>query len=114
METHIKIEDMASPFTIHREQLLLLCDAGVLGELPPDAITAIAFMLIASDHFEWDGDELISAVLSDWSAPEVNYPINPSTLRMYQRWLLGTETPPARPSQSSERGRLVSVRRKVH
>jgi hypothetical protein len=115
-ETNIEIEDMSSSFSLSRKEVLLLCDAGLHGELPGNAISAIAFMVIASDHFEWDGnDEIISEILSDWSCPEVNYPLTPTTFQMYRRWLLGSETPPERPSlaKNSKKGRLISIRRKV-
>jgi hypothetical protein len=115
-ETNIEIEDMSSSFSLSRKEVLLLCDAGLHGELPGNAISAIAFMVIASDHFEWDGnDEIISEILSDWSCPEVNYPLTPTTFQMYRRWLLGSETPPERSSlaKNSKKGRLISIRRKV-
>ncbi|HEX6496188.1 MAG TPA: hypothetical protein VF018_11935 [Acidobacteriaceae bacterium] len=115
-ETNIDIEDMTSSFSLTRKEVLLLCEAGLHGELPGESITAIAFMLLASDHFEWDGDdEIISEILNDWSCPEVNYPLRPATFQMHRHWLLGSETPPERPAlaKSSEKGGLISMRRKV-
>jgi hypothetical protein len=115
-ETTIEIEDMTSIYSINRENMLVLCNAGADGTLPGEAISAIAFMVIASDHFEWDGDdEMISEILSDWSCPEVNYSLTPTTFQMNQRWLLGSETPPERPSlaKNSKKGRLISMRRKI-
>jgi len=116
LETNIEIEDMPSIHSINREDMRALCDAGINGSLPGEAITAIAFMVIASDHFEWDwDDEMISEILSDWSCPEVNYPLTPTTFQMHRRWLLGSETPPERPAlaKNSKKGRLISIRRKV-
>jgi len=113
-ETTIEIEDMASIYSINRENMVVLCNAGADGTLPGEAISAIAFMVIASDHFEWDGDdEMISEILSDWSCPEVNYPLNASTFQMHRRWLVGSETPPEKPPLAKKRGRLISMRRKV-
>jgi hypothetical protein len=113
IETNIEIEDMTSSYSMDREDVLALCEAGLEGTLPGKAITAIAFMVLASDHFEWDGDdEMISEVLSDWSCPEVNFPLNPSTFQMHRCWLLGSATPPERPPlvKDSEKGRLISIR----
>jgi hypothetical protein len=107
---------MSSSFSLTRKELFLLCDTGLRGELPGESITAIAFMVIASDHFEWDGnDEIISEILSDWSCPEVNYPLTPTTFQMHRRWLLGLETPPERPAlaKNSKKGHLISMRRKI-
>jgi hypothetical protein len=115
-EMTIEVEDMASTYSISRENMLDLCDVGISGTVPGEAVTAIAFMVLASDHFEWDwDDELISEIFSDWSCPEVNYPLNPSTFQMCRRWLLGSEIPPEKPllAKNNERGRLVSMRRKV-
>jgi hypothetical protein len=117
IETNIEIKDMASIYSIKRENILALCDAGINGTLPGEAVTAIAFMVITSDHFEWDwDDEMISEIFSDWSCPEVNYPLTPTTFQMHRRWLLGSETPPERPplARNAKRGRLISLRRKVH
>jgi hypothetical protein len=116
-ETNIEIEDMSSSFSLTRKEVLLLCEAGLRGELPGESINAIAFMVMASDHFEWDGDdEVISEILSDWSCPEINYPLTPITFQMHRSWLLGSETPPQRPAlaKNSTKGRLISIRRKVN
>jgi hypothetical protein len=113
-ETTVEVEDMALTYSINRENMLAFCDAGINRTLPGEAVTAIAFMLIASDHFEWDGDdEMISEILSDWSCSEVNYPLTPTTFQMHRRWLLGSETPPERPPLAKKRGRLISMRRKI-
>jgi hypothetical protein len=117
IETNIEIEDMSSDYAVCRDNVLLLCDAGLRGDLPGGAITAVAFMLLASDRFEWDwDDDVIPEVLNDWSCPEVNYPLEPSTFQMHRRWLLGSENPPERPplARKAKRGRLISIRRKVH
>jgi hypothetical protein len=69
---------MDSEFTITRAHLIALCDAVLVGDLPPTDLSAIAFALETSDHFQWDFEspeaELISETLADWSSPEINYP----------------------------------------
>ena len=83
--------------------------------IDPEALNTIGFALQASDAFEWE-DEVISEVLSDWSAPEVNFELNAETLNMHRNWLLGHSEPPVRePIDSLHRinARLISRRTKT-
>ncbi len=114
VKTTIAITDMDEIFALTREHIVLLCDAKLSNALNSEALSAVAFALIASDHFEWD-DDVISEVLQDWSCPEINLPLNDSTLRMHRDWLSGVATPPSRPVLRSAvpTGRLVSEKRKV-
>ncbi len=110
----VAITDMNEAFALTREHILLLCDVKLSNALTSEALSTIAFALVASDHFEWD-DEVISEVLHDWSSPEINLPLNESTLTMHRDWLRGASDPPARhPLQPGEPlGRIISERRKV-
>jgi hypothetical protein len=116
IEENIEIGDMSLDYAIGRHEVLSLCDAALQQELPADALTAIAFMLLTSDRFEWDwNDDVIPEVLNDWSCPEVNYPLISSTFQMHRQWLLGIEKIPERAqAKDVRRGRLISIRRKVH
>jgi hypothetical protein len=67
----VRIVDMREPFALERHHLVSLCDAFDQGALGPEALSTIAFALMASDTFAWE-DEVTSEVLSDWSAPEIN------------------------------------------
>ena len=82
--------------------------------LPPASLTAVAFALLASDAFWWD-DEVISEVVADWSAPEINYPLTEEALAMYRGWLRGLAEPSERPllPADSRPGKLISRRTKV-
>jgi hypothetical protein len=114
VESNITIEDMQDSFFLECQQGILLCDAALSNKLTSETVTTVAFALMASDLFEWD-DETLSEVLSDWACPEVNFPLNDSTLRMYRTWLTGDAVPPAKPASSDNpfHGHVVSVRRKV-
>ena len=113
VESTVVIEDMEVSFGLTREHVLLLCAAGLSNELNSEALTVIAFALLASDRFEWD-DDVVSETLQDWSCPEINFPMNADTLRMHRSWLTAAIEPPNRPNLPSPRsGRLISVRRKV-
>jgi len=107
--TTVQIEDMKEQFCLWREHLISLCDASLEKTLPSESLSAIAFALMASDAFEWD-DEVISEVLSDWSCPEINYPLNAATLNTHRDWLCGISSPPVRPTslQNFRPGRLIS------
>jgi hypothetical protein len=109
--SRIAIEDMQGSFRIERQHVIMLCDAFLSTIITPEALNTISFALIASDHFEWD-DEIISEVLRDWSAPEINLPINNETISIHRSWLTGIAEPLPRPKQHS--GRIVSVREKLN
>ena len=116
LESHIAIEDMEEFFKLTRDNILALCDAGISGHLSAQALNTIAFTLLASDRFELNGDdEPMCEILHDWSAPEINFPLNSETLKMHRSWLTGESTPPERlrPARSPSQGKTVSLRRKV-
>jgi hypothetical protein len=69
----IQIADMDGVFALTSDHMVLLCDATLSKALTAEALSTIAFALLASDHFEWN-DEAISEVLQDWSCPEINFP----------------------------------------
>jgi hypothetical protein len=115
LQSEIRIADMQGSLTLRRDHVIRLCEAFLDRALPPEALTTIGFALQASDAFEWE-DEVISEVLSDWSAPEVNFQLNAETLNMHRDWLLGFREPPVRNSVdplSRIQGRLISVRIKT-
>jgi hypothetical protein len=102
-------------FSLQRDHVIKLCEAFLDRALTPEALTTIGFALQASDAFEWE-DDVISEVLSDWSAPEVNFELNAKTLNMHRDWLLGSSEPPVRNSVdplNRIHGRLISVRIKT-
>lgn len=111
----VQIVDMREPFSLTRQHLISLCDAFIKGTLSPDALNTVAFALLASDTFEWD-DDVTSEVLSDWSAPEINYELNTETINMHRAWLLGAADPPYREfiEAKGNGGNLMSMRTKTH
>jgi hypothetical protein len=114
IDSDVAIEDMKDDFRLNRAHVLSLCNAGIMGQLGENALTIIAFALIASDRIEWD-DEIISETLYDWSCPEINLPLTPDILNMHQRWLVGTEQPTPKPAltPASGQGQVILRRRKV-
>jgi hypothetical protein len=115
LQSEIRIADMQDSFSLQRDHVIRLCEAFLDGALTPEALTTIGFALQASDAFEWE-DEVISEVLSDWSAPEVNFELNAETLNMHRDWLLGYGEPPVRkPIDPLHRinARLISLRTKT-
>jgi hypothetical protein len=114
LQSEIRIADMQGSFSLQRDHVIRLCEAFLDRVLTPEALNTIGFALQASDAFEWE-DEVISEVLSDWSAPEVNFELNAETLNMHRDWLLGYGEPPVRkPIDPHHRinARLISLRNK--
>jgi hypothetical protein len=115
VQSEIRIADMQGSFSVQRDHLIRLCEAFLDRELTPEALNTIGFALQASDAFEWE-DEVISEVLSDWSAPEVNFELNAETLNMHRDLLLSYGDPPVRkPIDPHHRinARLISLRTKT-
>jgi hypothetical protein len=110
----VRIEDMEEQFQLRPKHLIRLCDAALSRALPTESLSAIAFALMASDAFEWE-DEVISEVVSDWSCPEINYPLTPETLTTHRSWLTGFSEPPERPfpPAGSPLGQLRSRTKKL-
>jgi hypothetical protein len=92
------IVKMDSEFDLTRAHLLIACNAFLSGSLSAIDLEYIAFALIASEKFNWDGDEgnTLAEIISDWAAPEINYPLNVENIKRCRRWLEGTEEHPNR------------------
>jgi hypothetical protein len=113
VESLIKIKDMRAELAVTREMAIRLCDAVLGKQLPPSALAAIGFALIASDHFVWDGDDVLGEVIWDWSCPEVNYALNLENVKRFRSWLTGEGAYPARSNVGPSPGsKVISVRRK--
>lgn len=114
VHSSVQIEDMTEEFVVQRGHVLKLCQAASTDTFSPESLTAIAFALMASDAFCWN-DEVISEVIADWAAPEINYPLTAETLLMHSNWLTGLAMPPQRPTgiAKSSFGKLISVTTKT-
>jgi len=111
----VQITDMRDSFLLIRPHIVRLCDDFLNRALSPEALNTVAFALMASDTFEWD-DDVISEVLSDWSAPEINYELNGETISMHRQWLLGSTKPSHREAASphaTATGHLIFSRTKA-
>jgi hypothetical protein len=97
------IVKMDSQVDLSRKHLLILCDAFLSGSLSAIDLEYIAFALIASDKFTWDGDQdnTLAEIINDWAAPEINYPLNVPNIQRCRRWLEGTENYPDRAGAAS-------------
>jgi len=98
------IVKMDSDFDLSRAHLLAVCDAFLSGGLSAIDLEYIAFALIASDRFNWDGDQdnTLAEIVHDWAAPAINYPLNMENIQRCRRWLLGTEKYPDRAGAARE------------
>jgi len=100
---------MDGHFTMSRAHLIALCDAVLVGDLPPQDLSVIGFSLETSDHFEWDFDspegELIGETLADWSSPEINYPLTLGTVAKFRHRLATGEDTFSRADIPKQRSR---------
>ena len=104
---------MEKDFVVTADMAVRLCEAVLCGELFPDALHTIGFALMASDRFQWDGDdEVLASVIADWSCPEVNYPLTLENVQRFRAWLMGTDPYPAKPPLTSDGSNLISVTEK--
>ncbi len=107
----VSIEGMDTDFVVTTNMAVLLCDAVLNGELTAGALQTIGFALMASDKFHWngDGDEILANIIGDWSCPEINYPLTVENVQRFRAWLMRTDTYPAKPLLTSDKGKIVSV-----
>lgn len=82
---------MAAEFTVEPPHLLRLVDAALAGQLTPDDLGTICFVLEFSDRFGWDGDtpdgERVSDAVFWLGTPEVNYPLTPAVLAKIRHYV---------------------------
>lgn len=108
--TEVTVSDMESEFTITRTMALRLCDAVSNESLEGKILRTVAFVIISSDHLSWGDDDLLGEIISDWSCPEVNYPLTRDNIARCRKWLEGSESYPSEAtSVISQSGALVSL-----
>lgn len=73
-------------FEVRKEHLIKLCDDFIAQKLDSEDLNAIAFSLIASEYFDWNGDE-ISNVIFDWDNPIIGYDINIKNVQLWKEYL---------------------------
>jgi hypothetical protein len=91
----LHMTDLTEDFAVRPEHLVKLCDAVLTGQLDAEALRAIGFGMIASDHFDWDGEApggaAVAKTLHDWASPEANYGLSPRTVAKFKHRLLTGE-----------------------
>jgi len=88
----LRMTDLTEDFAVRSEHLVKLCDAVLSGRLDAGALRAVGFGMIASNHFDWDGDAPggaeVAETLHDWASPEANYDLSPGTVARFKHRLL--------------------------
>jgi hypothetical protein len=101
----VHIQDLPGDeqLTVTASMLVRLCDAVLARELPGQALEAIAFAIVVSNHLHWaQDDELVGRVLYDWASPEITGELTAGNVRMFRDWLTGEAQPPSEPEISSD------------
>jgi hypothetical protein len=93
----VTIEDMKTDFLVTRDMAPRVCDCALRGELGPEELRLAGCVIVTSDRFTWGDDDLLAEVLTDWSCPDVNYPLTDEYLRLFRSWLDGSATYPVKP-----------------
>lgn len=92
-----KIQDMEEFFQLRPEHLASLCDAVLADQIEPEHLETIAFCITASDAFMYDTNtpdgDLVGEVCSDWSAPEINYPLTKENVKKFRERLTTAKNP---------------------
>jgi hypothetical protein len=82
-------------FEVTREHLVKLCDEVISGKLSATDLNTIAFAIIASDYFTWDGHSIeggrVANVIFEWENPEIGYDITVKNVRLWKEYLLTGE-----------------------
>lgn len=115
VRVNIHVREMRRDFVITSEMLIRLCVAALERQLSPVSLSAVAFAIIASDHFEWH-DELVGEVLHDWSSPDINYPLSRDNLERFRAWLSREEPYGEKPSlniSAADASKIISTTAKV-
>ena len=73
-------------FEVQKEHLIKLCDDFIAQKLDSEDLNTIAFSLIASEYFDWNGDEM-SNVIFDWDNPIIGYDINLKNVQLWKDYL---------------------------
>ena len=73
-------------FEVQKEHLIKLCDDFIAQRIDSEDLNTIAFSLICSDYFDWNGDEM-SNVIFDWDNPIIGYDINLKNVQLWKDYL---------------------------
>lgn len=89
------IVDMQGEFEVRCGHLVRLCGDVLDGHIDPWQLQPIAFCLVASDAFWWDGDTpdgaRVAETVGEWSSPEINWRLTSTTVGKFRHRLLTGE-----------------------
>lgn len=78
-------------YQVRKEHVLRLCNEVLNGNLTLEDINSIALALVFSEYFVWDINtkegEMIETIIYDWDSPESNFPLTPSNMKLWKRYL---------------------------
>jgi hypothetical protein len=85
-----EVQELNDCFLVNASHLCSLAKATAGGALTAETLSAVAFLIIASEQLYWE-DNVVGEVLYDWSSPEINLPLTSPNLDESIAWLTGTK-----------------------
>ena len=83
--------DLSDEYQLSLKDLRKVCDDYLAGSLDEADVVAIAFFLLAADHFVWDktteSGAVVAEVIDDWNSPEIDFPITRRNMKRIARGL---------------------------
>lgn len=84
-------EDVVEEFEVTRKHLIKIVDAVLKRNLKEIDLNSIAFILILSQWYSWNGEtedgEVVSTSVFDWDSPESNFPLTRGNIKRWQTYL---------------------------
>jgi hypothetical protein len=96
--THIAVGQLEDEddFPITTDHLVKLCDAVLEGQLQLIDLNTIAFAMMFSDTFDWDGENdkgrIVSETVFAWDNPEIDYALTTENVRKWKHYLTTGES----------------------
>jgi len=85
----LRVEFAVGRYVVTRGAMSMLCDAALEGDLDPRQLEPIGDCLLLSGTFAFDPSDqaLLEEIAHCWGAPEISFPLDLASARMFRKWL---------------------------
>lgn len=97
-EPQIRVQmanEAVSKFEVTPKLLLQLVDAVLKRSLTESDLSTIAYILILSEHYTWNGEtpegEIVSTTVFDWDSFDSNFPLSRANVKRWKTYLITGE-----------------------